>query len=222
MIILHEDMSIAAKEAQDIAQQLESVYGFDSQLVSANLRDFLPWISDTEILSTSLKLRDRLKADYPKREVLVLTPIDILEGRNTKTIDRNEDWLFGYSIGNLSMISTARLQGNLWRLKLLTVGEIGWGVIDPKHQRAHYQEASYVDAKTDSVTELGPHCTNNHCAMYPVVDICSPRRNIGFLQLGNKKRYDAGLDDLLERIIDNDDWLCPDCRSAVKVSNAYR
>jgi hypothetical protein len=40
------------------------------------------------------------------------------------------------------------------------------------------------------------------------------------MQLGNEKKYDAGLDDVLERI--NPKWFCDKCISSININESYQ
>jgi len=56
--------------------------------------------------------------------------------------------------------------------------------------------------------------------MYEVVDIKTPPRKEGYLLIGKQKRYDAGLDDHIERL--GRDIFCDDCRKAIIISEKYK
>jgi len=239
MIILNEHLG---QEADEVADKLNETYGF-SPWIDCKTHDFFdkfltcvqrPTDLPKGILSTSLELRRKLKDEYGKdKKVLVLTQRDIFDSDNPNHVDFDEDWLFSFSFGKLSMISTARLKRPdnkpsnelqvsedlyMKRLQALAVGEIGLGFI---HNPAHFKDAIWVNTTKGNRLKLGPSCTNNSCAMYGVVDIKAPHADEGYMLLGKEKRYDAGLDNLLERLGDRPDWLCKRCRDSVKVGKEY-
>lgn len=229
MIILHENLPI---EAEIVAGKLNQIYGFDSKLVCENLGDLFTHVPKLNgILSTSLILRRKLRQEFGTKKTLVLTPRDIYDSNTASGISPNDDWIFGYQFGNLFIASTARIKRNdsqptnalevnkklyLDRLALIAVGEIGYGVINA----SHFQQTSWVNNSDKHVLELGPSCVDNACAMYNFVDIRAPPVSEGYMQLGDERRYDGGLDDLLERI--HPEWLCNKCKESIHVSKDYQ
>jgi hypothetical protein len=140
--------------------------------------------------------------------------------------------MLGANFGQFSVVTTARLRGTdsrprrslnverelyLRRLSLMTIHELSHDLINGA---SHHQEAAWVNARSGAETSLGPHCDDNSCAMYEVVDISAPPRDDGYLRLGNKCLYDAGLDEHLERL--RADWFCPRCRDCIVIPELYR
>ena len=116
------------------------------------------------------------------------------------------------------VVSTARLKGKesvsqehyLRRVELIAVHEVGHDLI----QASHYRNTTWVNTGTGYRFSLGPHCTDNQCGMYEIVDIKAPPASEGYLRLGRERRYDAGLDDVLERM--HPDFLCGRCSSSIE------
>ena len=104
------------------------------------------------------------------------------------------------------------------RLEALCIHEIGHDVVRERAQ--HYQEAVWINAKTGHRLGLGLHCTDNKCVMYEVVDINAPPAEQGYMQLGEDKKYDAGLDEVIARL--HDGGLCTRCKEAVRVDERYK
>lgn len=125
--------------------------------------------------------------------------------------DDEDDWVFGYAIKNRVVISVYKLKSRSKkkyydRLLALAIHELGHTRADP----AHYRVAYWVNAKTNHKQWLGKHCTDNKCIMYEIVDLTPPCKNDGYLKLGRKKYYDAGLDNLIARRYK--DWFCKKCK----------
>jgi predicted Zn-dependent protease len=110
-----------------------------------------------------------------EKKVLVLTHRDIYANNSSK----NDDWIFGYCSGNLTLASTARMKRfdsqpssvlevpeELYfrRLETLAIHEIGHGVV----RAPHLQLATWVNAQSGGELWLGMHCTDNTCVMYEV------------------------------------------------------
>lgn len=231
MIIFHENMP---EEAPVVAQAVQDAFGIDSTIEGIDLSHaFKPitefngyWGSSTEV---ALALR-QFRTDTGKgigKAVLILTPRDLYFGNDSK----DDDWVFGYSGGHISVISGARMKREdsqpsdslavnkdlyLKRLKVLGVHEVGHEVIKSDHM----QLATWVNTQTGHELRLGPHCTDNTCAMYEIVDIKAPKPTEGHMRLGTQKKFDAGLDDVIRRL--RPDYLCNDCRSSVKIDAGYR
>ncbi|MGD0551763.1 MAG: hypothetical protein ABSB25_03845 [Sedimentisphaerales bacterium] len=226
MIILHEKLE---KEAIEISKSLNDVYGFDTQLIDINMDGLFTAIPEfngfhaglTENLKTALE-------KFNGRAVLILTNRDLYHQKNYK----DEDWIFGVNHSepyeHISVVSNARMkrcddsrlsqeivvpfERYIKRLKALSIHEIGH---DVAKKASHYQQAKWVNIPKKYELPLGLHCTDNSCVMYEVVDINSPSKEEGYLQLGDEKKYDAGLDDVLERI--HSQWFCKKCLDAIGI-----
>jgi len=231
MFIVHENMP---EEASAIAQAVKNAFGIESTIEGIDLEGVftpIPEFNGYQNSSTGLALAIRkFKTDTGKgmeKAVFVLTPRDLYAGE----VSKEDDWIFGYNIGEISVASGARMKREdsqpsdilqvkkdlyLKRLTVLGVHEIGHDVID----RSYMQLATWVNTLTGHELLLGPHCTDNTCVMYEVVDIKTPKPTEGHMRLGTEKRFDAGLDDVIQRL--RPDYLCNNCRSSVKVDANYR
>lgn len=223
MIIVHETMP---EEASAVAQAVKEAYGIESTLRCIDLEGvFRPILGFNGYWSSSPELSlALLKGNIESgKAVLVLTPRDLYFGNNS----RDDDWVFGYSAGDLSVISSARMKREdgqpsdilqisqelyFNRLKVLGVHELGHELISEDYM----QPAAWVNTLTGHELELGAHCTDNTCVMYEVVDIKSPPPTEGYMRLGKEKKFDGGLDDVIKRL--RPDYLCNNCRSSIKVS----
>ena len=221
MIIVHENLPVEAIAASKV---IKDVYGLESLLFDIDLEDeFLP-IPEFEgyWASTFTNLREK----FGDKAMLVITPRD-LYANNTS---RNDDWGFGYSYGNLGVVSTARIKRldsepskkieipeELYfkRLNLLAIHEIGHDVVEGMH----FQPAIWVNTQTNYQNPLGPHCTDNTCSMYEIVDTKTPPASQGHMLLGTEKKFDTGLDELIARL--NTKWFCGNCFSSIKLNPSY-
>lgn|SRR3989338_3093902 len=223
MIIVHEGMP---EEASKIGDALKIAYGFDSVAISRDIQSaFISLPEFCGFWGSSSELESELR-EYAPKKVLVLTARDIY----FDNVSKSDDWVLGYNTGNLSVVSTARLKRYdgepsdvlqvpkdryIKRLQAMAIHEIGHDVIkSPK-----FKIATWVNAQTGHTLWLGPHCTDNTCVMYEIVDIRAPNNNEGYMLLGEEKKFDAGLDDVLGRI--NPDWLCGECRSHTRIDDSY-
>ncbi|MEK6892610.1 MAG: hypothetical protein AABX07_00220 [Nanoarchaeota archaeon] len=224
MLILHENLEEATLA---ISTAAEKVYGIKSKIEVKNFDGvFLSLPEFDGFYESNLQLANNL-GDLMKKTVMIITPRDIYWNNTSK----NDDWAFGYKWGNLMVVSDARMKRfdsqpsqsicipeelYLKRITAVALHEIGHKVIHAQH----YKEATWVNAKTGHIMPLGPHCTDNKCLMYEIVDIRAPPREEGFMQLGEERRYDAGLDDVLERM--HSDWMCQRCRGSIKLDDAIK
>jgi predicted Zn-dependent protease len=223
MKIIHESLP---EEASQIAKSLKEILGLESELMEADLGEaFVPIPGFDGYWSSALELVEFLNLAEGK-VALVLTPRDIYSNNKSK----DDDWGFGYTWGKLTVVSSARLKRYddkpskelqvppelyLKRLKALSIHEIGHKITHADH----FQKAVWVNAKTGYEMDLGFHCNDNTCVMYEIVDIRAPPETEGYLRLGQERRYDAGLDDLLERI--NPNWFCDRCRRSIRIDEKY-
>jgi len=224
MIIVHEDMQ---REAEVLAKELRGVYGFESKLIGRDLSGaFMDLSQFGGFFGSSSRIRGFLP-EFDDRKMMVVTNRDVYAG----TVSKDDDWIFGFCGNGLTLVSGARMKrlDNLpsqtlevpeglyfKRLETLAIHEVGHDVVDANHHKL----AHWVNARTGHRLWLGPHCDDNTCVMYEVVDIRAPPEEEGHLLLGDEKKYDAGLDDVLERI--RPDWFCGRCRDAIKVDEVYR
>ncbi len=230
MLIVHENMP---EEAANVAQAVKSTYGIDSVIELIGLEEtFTPipkfkgyWHSSIRVAGALREFTTESGKETGKA-ILLLTHRDLYLGDD----NQEDNWIFGYNTGNISVVSGARMKREdnvpsdelhvsrdlyLSRLKVLGVHEIGHDVIN----RERMQIATWVNAKTGYELNLGPHCTDNTCVMYEVVDIKAPPQTDGYMRLGTEKRFDASLDDLIRRL--RPDYLCTDCRDSVKIGASY-
>ncbi len=222
MLIVHENMP---REAEYVAQLLQEVYGFASALRNQDLEGiFVPAALFPGHMGSSVQLKDELLT-VPDQKVMVLTPRDIYAGIGSQ----DDDWIFGYCSGDLTLAATARMKRKdnqpsatvevptelyLKRVGALAVHEVGHDV----DKAPHFRLATWVNDRTGHELRLGPHCTDNRCVMYEIVDIRAPPE--GHMRLGDKKCYDAGLDDVIERM--HIGWFCPQCKDHIHVPEEYK
>jgi predicted Zn-dependent protease len=223
MILLHERMN---EDAEHVKTVIEDLFEIPVSLVEDNLDQlFTPipqfqgyyYVPKTDLLS------QRVGATI----TVILTPRDIYGGDKSK----DDEWAFAANVGQFSVLATARLMGpdntprsslcverNLYlrRLSLMTVHELGHDLI----KAPHYKNAAWVNVQNGISMPLGPHCDDNSCAMYEVVDVITPPRDEGHLLLGDERLYDAGMDEHLARL--RADWFCSRCRDHIVISDAYR
>ena len=224
MIIIHEDLPM---EAGEVAKALNLVYGIKSEIKSANLDGLFTPVKDFDgYLAFEIDL-DQLEVPKDKK-ALILTQRDLY----TSPINQEDSWIFGYHLNRTMVLSVARkrrynnqpsktievpLDLYIKRVKATAIHEIGHDVINSKH----HLEASYVNSQdVDNPMYLGLHCIDNKCMMYESIDITTPKPEEGYLLLGGEKKFDAGLDDLLERVYPN--WLCNRCIDSINIPDGYR
>jgi predicted Zn-dependent protease len=229
MIILHENLE---KEAVEISKTLSEVYGFQTNLIIENIDSLFKAIPEFNGFFLPQENLITFSEKFNKKAVLILTDRDLYYQKN----DKDEDWVFGlWHPTNISIVSNARMKRYdshpsqkievhfdlyIKRLKGLSIHEIGHGVVNPDYQKDNYKEAKWVNTRKNHKLSLGLHCTDNSCVMYETVDIKSPPKEEGCLQLGKEKKYDAGLDDVLERIYPK--WFCRKCLDAILVDEKYK
>lgn len=233
MIILHENMQ---EEAQETASALKQAYGLESKLVNENLDKLFDGIAIPEFngyhpLSWGI-------IDYAAslgKAVLILTPRDLYADNKSK----EDDWVFGSMCTSkdlerdqcLGIVSSARMKRNdnqasneiivpkslyLRRISATGVHEIGHDVV----KAPHLKQAKLVNAKTGYELPLGLHCNDNGCIMYEIIDIKAPPREESYLLLGDEKKFDAGLDEVIARM--HPDWLCGRCKQSILIDNKYQ
>lgn len=224
MIILHENLP---EEAEQISKSARKLYGIESIIQPRNFDSAFVPIPKFEGFGESAEGLKYFLREFDSKAVMVLTARDIY----WQAVSKNDDWAFGYMRGNLMVASVARMRGTdsqprqtlgvdishyLKRVTVLALHEIGHAVI----RASHYKMAEWVNAKTWHTMPLGPHCTDNKCLMYEVVDIKSPPAEEGFMKLGDEVKYDAGLDEAIKRM--HSDFLCAPCKNAVIVDDSFR
>ncbi len=225
MIILHENLD---SEAESIANSFKDVFNLDSRVIRRDLTNSFVPIDNFEsgFLYSPIPLRESLK-EFAEKKVFILTPRDIYANK----VSQEDDWIFGFCWENLTLGSTARMKR--WdnkpssslivpqehyfkRLESLAIHEIGHDVV----KAPHYKMATWVNRKTGYKLNLGPHCTDNTCVMYEVVDIKAPPKEEGFMLLGDEEKYDTGLDEVLARA--NSNWFCDLCKPSIVIDDSYR
>lgn len=232
MIFLHERMQSEAKKLKEL---IADVFKLPVCVVEDNLDRFFYPIPKFGGYSCRPR-SDVLEKEFPNTAVFILTSRDLYSDGDSK----DDDWVFGASIGKFSVVATARLMGidniprtslavdeglYLRRISLMTIHELGHDLIrelvghDLKKLH-HYQIASWVNVRRGYEVRLGEHCDDNHCAMYEVVDITTPSKSEGYLKLGSKYLYDAGLDQHLGRL--RSDWFCSRCKNHIVITDEYR
>src|SRR3989344_4259361 len=223
MLILHEDLPM---EAEESAKALNLVYGIKSEIKSANLDGLFTSVKDFEgYLAFEIDL-DQLEVQKDKK-AFILTQRDLY----ISPVNQEDSWIFGYHLNRTMVLSVARkrrydnqpsktievpLGLYIKRVKATAIHEIGHDVINSKH----HLEANYVNSQdVDNPMYLGLHCIDNKCMMYESIDITTPKPEEGYLLLGEEKKFDAGLDDLLERVYPN--WLCNICKDSINIPDGY-
>lgn len=228
MRILHEGLP---EEASVVAQALKDVFGIETDISEDSFDGVFAPIPEFDGFDYSyyevISAISSRGINASKQAVLVLTPRDLYMDKQSK----DDDWIFGYAIRGLSLVTNARMKRydnspsdslevppELYhkRIAVLAVHEVGHDVA----KAPHHKFASWVNSKTGHSLNLGPHCTDNGCAMYEIVDIKAPPESEGYMLLGEEKRYDAGLDDVLERL--KPGWFCGQCRSAIRIDEKYK
>lgn len=230
LTILHEALQ---EEAQEVEKALKEVYGLKSKLINKNLEGLFPVIPEFNGYFP-LGWHGIDFASSFGNAVLILTPRDLYGDNKSK----EDDWVFGGAYhGNelgkdlcVSIISNARMKRYnsqpseiievpkplyFKRICTTAVHEIGHDVV----KASHLKQAKLVNAKTGYEFELGPHCDDNKCVMYEIIDINSPPKEQSYLLLGEEKKYDAGLDETIKRMYPT--WLCEKCKASVKIDNKY-
>ena len=221
------------EESEETARALKEVYGLESKLIDGNLKGLLPAIPEFNgYAPLSWKLIETVGSFGDA--VLILTPRDLYADNKSK----EDDWVFGSAYnGNelgkelgVSIVSNARMKRKdnqpswiievpkplyLKRISTTGVHEMGHDVV----KSAHLKEAKLVNAKTRYELPLGPHCDDNRCVMYEIIDITAPLKEESYLLLGDEKRFDAGLDETIARMHPN--WLCQRCKQSVVIDGKY-
>jgi predicted Zn-dependent protease len=225
MIILHENLR---DEAFHTAKAVHRCYNIPLKIMNADLSEiFKPIPQFNGYLESVDSLYDMLTVNFPNDAVMVLTGRDLYTGDKS----RDDEWIFGYSIGDFQIVSTASmkcednspsdtlevpLERFLKRFTSMAIHELGHSLVKAEH----YKPTSWVNINNGLIQPLGKHCTDNTCVMYEVIDIKTPPRTEGYLLLGDEKRFDAGLDEHIERM--RKDWFCDDCRNAITITDKYR
>src|SRR3989344_7161737 len=229
MYIVHESMQ---EEAAHVAELFGNVLGLTSTLVERDLSKgfiYLPkfdgYASKSSIWNNTEEVFDFLGIQHEKA-ALVLTPRD----RYAASQSKEDDWVFGTNHGDVAIVNTARMRrydnqpskkldvpDDVYkkRVSVLALHEIGHRAV----KASHFKLATWVNIQKDYKLWLGNHCTDNTCVMYEIVDIQAPSPAEGHMLLGEEKKYDAGLDNLIERL--NPNWFCDLCTSAIQLSDAY-
>jgi len=225
--IVHESMQ---EEAAHVAELFQDVLRLKSTIIQRGLDRGFIYIPEfdgyTEYPLWYLSKVTEFLGIPEGKAALVLTQRDRYAASNSK----EDDWVFGTNYGDIAIVNTARMKrpdnqpsqklavtNEVYekRVAVLALHEIGHRIA----RASHFQPATWIAANGYEL-ELGGHCTNDSCVMYEVVDIRAPPESEGHLRLGKEKRFDAGLDDLIERL--NPNWFCDLCISAIQISDAYK
>lgn len=232
MILIHESMPL---EAAHVARIANEVFGIGCDSRDERRDDLFPPISNSGWNgSHAIDVMNQLQAAFRGQAVIALTRRDLYDF----AVDRSPDdvWMFGMTRWWQfhSVVSTARLRGFdsnpepkalvpddhfRRRLSLLAVHEIGHALTA---EAKHHRESAAVNARTNARDELGGHCDDPACVMYPTVDVKAPSPDRGYMEFDGpaERRFDAGLDDQLERL--RADWFCGRCLAERRVPNCYR
>lgn len=214
------------EDAERLKDSIENVFGISVRLLEDSLEKFFITIPEFEGYYWGPK-KDLLAQAFCNTAVLLLTVGDIYGGYDSK----DDEWAFGSNDEQFSVVATARLMGPdnrprsslgiekdlyMRRLSLLTIHELGHDLV----KAPHHQDAAWVNVRNGTSMLLGPHCDDNTCAMYELVDITAPPRDEGYPQLGDKCLYDAGMDEHLARL--RPDWFCSRCRAHIVIPDSYQ
>lgn len=223
MILLHEQMR---SEATYLKGLIEDVFALPICMVEDSLNRFFDPLPEFEGYLYKPKM-DLLEKEFINTAVFILTKRDLYD----IGYSRDDEWVLGGSFGKISVVTVARLMGKdstprtslevareiyLRRVSLMTIHELGHDLV----KAPHHQESSWVNIRNGYEVRLGRHCDDNHCAMYEVVDITTPPQSEGYLKLGSKHLYDAGLDQHLDRLQAN--WFCSRCKDHIVITDEYR
>ncbi len=219
MIIIHEQLP---EEAKYVAKTVNIVYGLESVLGEEELGNlFIPIPEFNGFKQSYHEIYGYFKDILENEKILILTGRDLYADNKSQ----DDDWVFGYYYRNLAVVATARIKRYdnkqsaivevpeeiyLRRATYLAIHEIGHGVIKGNHLKY----AKWINTKKGYELPLGMHCTDNKCALYEIVDITAPPLEEGYMQLGDEKKYDAGLDNVIERIYP--DWFCRQCKDSLQ------
>jgi predicted Zn-dependent protease len=224
MLLLHE---ILDNDAKYVAEILKDAYKIPVELQKKDLSKwFRPLPKFNGYWYSPKKITKKVEHSTPDNAVMILTHRDLYYGDTSA----DDEWIFGYCMGKIQVVSDARMKGEdsrpahellvssdkyMKRLITMAVHELGHDLV----QADHMEEAYWVNAKTGKKYPLGEHCTDNRCVMYEVVDVLTPPASAGHLLIGKVKKYDAGLDEHMQRVYD--DWFCDDCRESIVVQKEY-
>jgi hypothetical protein len=230
MIIYHENLPA---EAEHVAGVLKKVYQLPVEIESANLDGFYGEKELSNGTGPIFEWYDWLNSLKPRQvdgqPVAEQRMILSQKEQYVHFSETMEDWVNGYSLHDMrfSLVSVARLKGvdskptaelkvsqerYFDRIAYMSIHELGHELI----RAPHFKKA--FCCKTDSTgnvihkLKLGSHCTDPSCTMYEIIDL-KPEPN-EFMLLGGEKRYDAYLDELLDRRYP--DWLCSSCNVVAK------
>jgi len=228
MLILHENLE---QEARVVAKALKKTYGFNSDFfneVGLEMFTRLPNFSGDSYLVNGF-IMNQLMNTLKDNAFMILTAKDIYGNVQSQ----KDDWVLGGSYGSGSICSVSRLRGLNGepsrdigvntrkynrRLETLAIHEVGHDVIG-KTKAPHLKPAFWVNAESGYKMGLGPHCDDNRCVMYEVVDVKTTPAEEGWLLLGDEKLFDAGLDECMKR--QYKDLFCGRCKSAINVGRKY-
>ena len=223
MLIIHENLS---REAQALDEKIGKVFGFGNTVREVDLRKEFRRMQGTPGFCHYPSGIQEEVPEMCSKKVMLLTGRDLYAGNSEQ-----DDWIFGFHAGNLMVVSSARMKGPdnkprdrlevpeelyLARVVFIGIHEIGHDVVKARH----YLPAVWINATTSHRLEMGPHCTDNSCVMYEVVDIVAPPSEEGYMLLGDKKKFDTGIDEHLK--IMRPDYFCELCKPTIEISEAYR
>jgi hypothetical protein len=212
MLLLHDQMPLEAAAA---AEAIRRAFGFPVCVREAGITEILPSIPAFRgRLAEPLMLLKLPGVTRPGCVGLIRADLFM----NDKSID--DDWAFGAEQGGCVLASGARMGSDLLRarrLAAIVVHEICHAVVP--ESGAHLKPAKWVNVANGYELPLGPHCTDQRCAMYEVADLIAPPPDEGHILLGNEVRRDTGLDELLDRI--HETWLCDRCRESIKAADYW-
>jgi hypothetical protein len=231
MRLIHEHMP---QEAAVVAKTLTGAYGIPVDLHERSLGDCFTPIGGFPGEMLAEAGVDALLAEHPKKAMLVLSNRNLYADEAEDPVN---DYLFSSAdYDPVFFLSAARLKGTDWRLPpsslvsqpqyharlaALAISTVADGLIENK---SHFWNAWYKPIGGGPM-ELGMHCADSACIMYPVADIAAPDPSMGHIELRKRqqcqKLYDCGLDEMLDRISLKDPF-CSPCRKGLRITKVYR
>ncbi|MCF7872403.1 hypothetical protein K9L97_05205 [Candidatus Woesearchaeota archaeon] len=203
--------------------EIKKVFGIPIEIEEKNLDEIFQKTTKFEgYQDSALNLKEIIDEE---KNTMIITDKDIFIDEE----DYNQSWILGYQLDNLTVVSTARIKRYdnkpskkltvpynkfLKRLNSIVIHEIGHDVVTGNHLK----EAFWITHDGYKM-ELGPHCTDNKCVMYEIVDITIPPKEEGFMLLGKEKKYDTGMDEKLKK--QYPEYFCKKCSESIKIGKEF-
>ena len=230
MLIIHENLQ---EEANDISEVCKKTIGIRSELRNENLEKlFIPlpkvggYYEGSAAASPIIGKGNGIRAflGIKDKHIIVVTLRDLYYE------DSADCWIFGCTPDGVITVSTSRLKRQdsfpstvlsvpkqLYTKRLVSIAVHEIGHIIVQNPRGHFQPAVWEEHSVRQ--DFGYHCPDNSCVMYQVGEIRAPLPEQGFMWVGSEKRYDAGLDDVIERR--GEKWFCDKCQSSIHIEDDF-